>query len=97
MFQAIRDAMSIVLQKDDSALVFGEDVAFGGVFRYAVAHRRFGPYAYSRKAKHPFLLGATAEIFRVDFLPFAVPVALRCTMGLADEFGPERVFNTPLT
>lgn len=53
MFQAIREAMSIVLQKDDKAVVFGEDVAFGGVFR--------------------------------------------CTMGLADEFGPERVFNTPLT
>lgn len=53
MFQSIRDAMSIVLQKDDSALVFGEDVAFGGVFR--------------------------------------------CTMGLADEFGPDRIFNTPLT
>lgn len=34
MFQAVRDAMSIVLQKDDSALVFGEDVAFGGVFRW---------------------------------------------------------------
>ncbi|CAH7670886.1 Thiamin diphosphate-binding protein [Phakopsora pachyrhizi] len=53
MFQAIRDAMSIVLQKDPTSVVFGEDVAFGGVFR--------------------------------------------CTMALADEFGPDRVFNTPLT
>ncbi|KAF9483794.1 pyruvate dehydrogenase [Pholiota conissans] len=52
-YQAIRDAMSIALAKDDSAVVFGEDVAFGGVFR--------------------------------------------CTMGLAEEFGKERVFNTPLT
>ncbi|KAG8892367.1 hypothetical protein FRB99_002780 [Tulasnella sp. 403] len=52
-YQAIRDAMSHALQRDESAVVFGEDVAFGGVFR--------------------------------------------CTMGLAEEFGRERVFNTPLT
>ncbi|KAF8643772.1 hypothetical protein AX16_008791 [Volvariella volvacea WC 439] len=52
-YQAVRDAMSIALMKDDTAVVFGEDVAFGGVFR--------------------------------------------CTMGLAEEFGKERVFNTPLT
>ncbi|KAI0042699.1 pyruvate dehydrogenase [Auriscalpium vulgare] len=53
VYQAVRDAMSIALLKDDSAVVFGEDVAFGGVFR--------------------------------------------CTMGLAEEFGRERVFNTPLS
>ncbi|KAH7923481.1 pyruvate dehydrogenase [Leucogyrophana mollusca] len=53
MYQAVRDALSIALAKDDTAVVFGEDVAFGGVFR--------------------------------------------CTMGLAEEFGRERVFNTPLT
>ncbi|KAH7889619.1 pyruvate dehydrogenase [Phlebopus sp. FC_14] len=53
MYQAVRDALSIALVKDDTAVVFGEDVAFGGVFR--------------------------------------------CTMGLVEEFGRERVFNTPLT
>lgn len=53
MYQAIRDALSIALSKDDSAVVFGEDVNFGGVFR--------------------------------------------CTVGLAEEFGRERIFNTPLT
>ncbi|KAJ2661508.1 hypothetical protein IWW48_002375 [Coemansia sp. RSA 1200] len=53
MCQAINDAMRIVLATDETAVVFGEDVAFGGVFR--------------------------------------------CTVGLADEFGRERVFNTPLT
>lgn len=52
-YQAIRDAMSIILTKDDTAVVFGEDVGFGGVFR--------------------------------------------CTLGLAEEFGRERVFNTSLT
>ncbi|KZT27310.1 pyruvate dehydrogenase [Neolentinus lepideus HHB14362 ss-1] len=52
-YQSIRDALSLALMKDDTAVVFGEDVAFGGVFR--------------------------------------------CTMGLAEEFGRERVFNTPLS
>ncbi|KAI0247954.1 thiamine diphosphate-binding protein [Lactifluus subvellereus] len=33
VYQAIRDAMGIVLAKDDTAIIFGEDVAFGGVFR----------------------------------------------------------------
>jgi 2-oxoisovalerate dehydrogenase E1 component beta subunit len=33
MYQALRDAMAIALAKDDRAVVFGEDVAFGGVFR----------------------------------------------------------------
>ncbi|KAM0753867.1 pyruvate dehydrogenase [Meredithblackwellia eburnea MCA 4105] len=53
MYQAIRDAMSITLTKDEKSVVFGEDVFFGGVFR--------------------------------------------CTMGLSEEYGQERVFNTPLT
>jgi 2-oxoisovalerate dehydrogenase E1 component beta subunit len=53
LFTAINDAMAIALRTDDSAIVFGEDVAFGGVFR--------------------------------------------CTQGLRDQFGPDRVFNTPLS
>ena len=52
LFTAINDAMRVALQTDDSAIVFGEDVAFGGVFR--------------------------------------------CSVDLKDEFGPERVFNSPL-
>ncbi|KAJ2826189.1 hypothetical protein IWW50_002494 [Coemansia erecta] len=53
MCQAVNDALRISLTTDDTAVVFGEDVAFGGVFR--------------------------------------------CSVGLADEFGQERIFNTPLT
>ncbi|KAI0477468.1 transketolase [Xylariaceae sp. FL0804] len=53
LFQAINDALSTALTEDENVLIFGEDVAFGGVFR--------------------------------------------CTMKLAESFGGERVFNTPLT
>jgi 2-oxoisovalerate dehydrogenase E1 component beta subunit len=53
LFQSINDALSLALQRDENALLFGEDVAFGGVFR--------------------------------------------CSMGLAEQFGSERVFNTPLS
>ncbi|KAI8890096.1 thiamine diphosphate-binding protein [Backusella circina FSU 941] len=53
LFQAVNDALSIALMTDDKAVVFGEDVSFGGVFR--------------------------------------------ATSGLAEQFGRDRVFNTPLT
>ncbi|CAO1366416.1 unnamed protein product [Diamesa serratosioi] len=33
MFQSINNALDLALEKDDSTLLFGEDVAFGGVFR----------------------------------------------------------------
>ena len=33
MCQAINNSLDIALEQDDSAVVFGEDVAFGGVFR----------------------------------------------------------------
>ena len=52
LFTAINDAMRIALKTDDSAIIFGEDVGFGGVFR--------------------------------------------CCVGLQEEFGQSRVFNTPL-
>lgn len=51
-FTAVNDAMRVALKTDETAVVFGEDVAFGGVFR--------------------------------------------CTVGLKEEFGADRVFNTPL-
>lgn len=36
MFQAINNAMDIALEQDESALLFGEDVGFGGVFRCSI-------------------------------------------------------------
>lgn len=53
LYQAVRDALGTALATNPRAVVFGEDVSFGGVFR--------------------------------------------CTMGLTEEFGKKRVFNTPLT
>ncbi|EAQ85140.1 conserved hypothetical protein [Chaetomium globosum CBS 148.51] len=53
LFQAVNDALSIALAEDESVMIFGEDVAFGGVFR--------------------------------------------CTGKLAETYGGDRVFNTPLT
>ena len=52
LLQAIVSALDTTLEKDPTACVFGEDVAFGGVFR--------------------------------------------CTVGLQDKYGKDRVFNTPL-
>jgi 2-oxoisovalerate dehydrogenase E1 component beta subunit len=53
LFTALNDAMKIALQSDPTAVIFGEDVAFGGVFR--------------------------------------------CTVDLREQFGNDRVFNTPLS
>ncbi|KAL1897779.1 hypothetical protein Cpir12675_002204 [Ceratocystis pirilliformis] len=52
LFQAINDALSTALSEDERVMIFGEDVAFGGVFR--------------------------------------------CTTKLAETYGSQRVFNTPL-
>ena len=52
-FTAINVAMRTAMRTDHTAIVFGEDVGFGGVFR--------------------------------------------CSQDLLDEFGPHRIFNTPLS
>jgi len=52
LFTAVNDAMRVAMQTDPTAVLFGEDVGFGGVFR--------------------------------------------CSVGLQEEFGKQRVFNTPL-
>lgn len=50
---SINNALDLALERDPSAIIFGEDVAFGGVFR--------------------------------------------CTKGLRDKYGRNRIFNTPLS
>ena len=53
LYATICDTLDIVLRTDPQAVIFGEDVKFGGVFR--------------------------------------------CTMGLHEKYGTDRVFNTPLS
>ena len=53
LLASINNALGQALERDHTAIIFGEDIAFGGVFR--------------------------------------------CTKGLRDKFGHDRVFNTPLT
>lgn len=36
LYQAVTNALDIALASDPTAVVFGEDVAFGGVFRCTV-------------------------------------------------------------
>jgi len=43
--EAIRDALNITLEKDPTSTLFGEDVAFGGVFRCTEGLReKYGKY-----------------------------------------------------
>ena len=53
LYSTITNALDIALEKDEKAVLFGEDVKFGGVFR--------------------------------------------CSMGLNEKYGTDRVFNTPLS
>lgn len=53
LFTSVQNSLDIAMESDKSAIIFGEDVKFGGVFR--------------------------------------------CTMGLNEKYGTDRVFNTPLS
>lgn len=45
LFTAVNDAMRIAMETDDSAVLFGEDVGFGGVFRCSVGlQEKFGKH-----------------------------------------------------
>lgn len=50
MMQAINNAMDITLKSDPTSVLFGEDVAFGGVFRCALGLQVFNISSASYKA-----------------------------------------------
>ena len=37
LLQSITNAMDIAMAKDPTAIIFGEDVGFGGVFRFKIS------------------------------------------------------------
>ncbi len=49
LVEAVRSAMDITMEKDPTATVFGEDVAFGGVFRCTLDLRE----KYGKQTRHP--------------------------------------------
>ncbi|KAF0852874.1 mitochondrial branched-chain amino acid degradation 2-oxoisovalerate dehydrogenase beta subunit [Andalucia godoyi] len=81
MFSAINDAMKLTLERDKTAVIFGEDVAFGGVFRCTMglrdsfgAHRVFNT-PLSEQGIAGFAIGlaamgvtALAEIQFADYI-----------------------------
>jgi pyruvate/2-oxoglutarate/acetoin dehydrogenase E1 component len=56
LFTAINSAMDIALASDPKAVVFGEDVAFGGVFRTSIGLREKYP-CLTYVAINPYVKG----------------------------------------
>ncbi|CAK7265778.1 hypothetical protein SEPCBS57363_001758 [Sporothrix epigloea] len=83
LYQAINDAMSIALAEDESVLLFGEDVAFGGVFRCSMNLKE--TYGDERVFNTPlseqgivgFAIGVAAEgmrpIAEIQFADYVYP------------------------
>jgi 2-oxoisovalerate dehydrogenase E1 component beta subunit len=83
LFQSINDALSTALASDDSVLLFGEDVAFGGVFRCSMnLSRDFGAdrvfnTPLSEQGILGFAIGAAAEgmkaVAEIQFADYVYP------------------------
>jgi 2-oxoisovalerate dehydrogenase E1 component beta subunit len=94
---AVNSALTAALSLDPTTIVFGEDIAFGGVFRYVLNpwqrwHRfsRYRARTTAHCARH-----AKPDTLTTTWNPPFSP--LRCTKGLQERFGKHRVFNTPLS
>lgn len=46
LFTAINDAMRIAMKSDDSAIVFGEDVGFGGIKSANINHNKWNSASF---------------------------------------------------
>ncbi|CAK7242872.1 MAG: hypothetical protein STHCBS139747_004375 [Sporothrix thermara] len=83
LYQAINDAMSTALAEDESVLLFGEDVAFGGVFRCSMnlkdtyGDERVFNTPLSEQGIVGFAIGVAAEgmrpIAEIQFADYVFP------------------------
>lgn len=83
LFQSINDALSLALAADESVLLFGEDVAFGGVFRCSMnlaanfGSERVFNTPLSEQGIVGFAIGAAAEgmkaIAEIQFADYVYP------------------------
>lgn len=85
MFQAINNALDLSLQNDESAVLFGEDVAFGGVFRCSMNLQVLGFEISGRQFReNQFLLQKKFGNDRV----FNTPLCEQGIAGMVDIFSP---------
>ena len=109
MLTAINDALRIGLETDESAIIFGEDVAFGGVFRCTMGLReKFGKHRVfnsplTEQGIAGFGIGyaaqggtAIAEIQFADYVSTDVICVLRSMYKFAHlhHLTPHRVSNS---
>jgi 2-oxoisovalerate dehydrogenase E1 component beta subunit len=83
LFQAVNDALSTALAADERILLFGEDVAFGGVFRCSMnlavqfGSERVFNTPLSEQGIVGFAIGAAAEgmrpIAEIQFADYVFP------------------------
>jgi len=73
MFQAINNAMDIALEADDKTMIFGEDVAFGGVFRCSMNLReKFGSErVFNTPLSEQGIIGVAIGMASVGYTPIA--------------------------
>ena len=55
LVEAIRSTLDTVMEKDPTAAIFGEDVAFGGVFRCTVGLRDKYGKCYLKFERNKFM------------------------------------------
>ena len=68
LLQAITNALDIAMEKDPTAIIFGEDVGFGGVFRYNHGRSKGGNGGAYPPGLRKCVLGSSLHLCSLDFM-----------------------------